>query len=190
MVLLPDRYFLSNSFIERFECACLQKYQSRVAAQRCLARHIGEKPYKCTHNDCHFDFYTESELQSHEKRIHLEPAVHERVVCNECGASVAKQYLRLHWRKAHTPPVPCSVCQKMYKNSIRLRIHMRTVHEKVKYFRCRVCHKRFVRRSSANLCRAKHGQERMACNFCERMFHTSAQRNSHRLTVHGKLEQG
>jgi general transcription factor IIIA len=111
------------------------------------------------------------------------------VICEQCGVEVNKAYLKNHWRKVHAGPAVCDHCGNVYKSSMRLRIHVRTVHQKEKNHRCKICLKRFIHKSSANLCQAKHNDERnVPCNFCDRMFHTSAQRNSHRLSIHGKLE--
>jgi hypothetical protein len=68
-VVMPDgkeitvednyRYFMKGSFIERFECVCLINYSLKRLADRCLARHIGEKSYKCVQRELNsfFSFF-------------------------------------------------------------------------------------------------------------------------------------
>lgn len=101
-------------------------------------RRVEKKVYKC--QKCEFSCTEILKWQSHKRNYHITPGI-----CNICGKSMRRENVSTHIKSHSSPPVPCKICGRIFKNSESLRTHM-VVHSGVKNI-CTICGKIFAYKS-------------------------------------------
>ena len=138
--------------------------------------HTGEKPFSCSF--CDMKFRTKYPLKMHE--LHHN---NELPQCDLCGGRFV--HLRAHMRthSATSYKHACSVCQKRFLNSAKLREHMVT-HTDERRFTCQDCGGRYRTRTHLKRHMAVHTKEKNhVCNICGTKFLQRAGLNQH-IRVH------
>jgi KRAB domain-containing zinc finger protein len=102
---------------------------------------VTEKPWVCTHENCHYRGKTERALKSH-ANIHNPAAYIYK--CDACSASFAtKARLKTHKTTFHQKNFPCTYegCTKRCGNANELGVHIRLHHNMERPFWCEICNK-------------------------------------------------
>uniref|UniRef100_A0A2A4J941 C2H2-type domain-containing protein n=1 Tax=Heliothis virescens TaxID=7102 RepID=A0A2A4J941_HELVI len=109
-------------------------------------------------------------------------------ICHICGNNFArKNYLKVHMKAVHTTvgPLKCSHCDKMFKNEIVLKKHLRNI-KKEKIFKCTLCNKEYIMANQLKEHMIWHSQERpFCCEICGVRYKANSQ-----LTVHMRKHTG
>ncbi|XP_061415413.1 zinc finger and BTB domain-containing protein 16-like [Lethenteron reissneri] len=183
------------------ECKiCGKVVNSKIAAQKHLLYHAGERKLECA--TCGEGFAFKQDLLLHKRKVHGRGKSymcdecgrvfrcngnfirHLRVVhkgqrphvceyCGQCFADVGNltRHLRRHLGVA---TFQCSKCEEKCETLTQLKLHLRT-HIGVKPFECKICQKRCRSFSSIRAHIAKHnGCQAFKCTLCE--FVTPARR--------------
>lgn len=178
------RHALVHEGEERYKCRdyppCTQSFRKHQTLQRHIMKdHLGEKPYKCTHQGCGEGYDTANALKSHTTRAHGEL----RFWCTECaavegdeaGTGLSKPMgfttqwlLEQHIRQAH---VNCVFCDVKFGGQYELEQHMEIYHSGLtvkdrKNVACEYpgCDKRFTKKSNMKThYRAAHEGMRFVC---------------------------
>ncbi|KAK3733080.1 hypothetical protein QZH41_008414 [Actinostola sp. cb2023] len=80
----------------------------------------------------------------------------------------------------------CSICDKLFNNSISLKQHM-IVHSSSKPFQCHACQKSFKRSSTLSTHMLIHSDTRpFECEFCGKKFHQKSDMKKHTYTHTGE----
>uniref|UniRef100_S4RCY4 Uncharacterized protein n=1 Tax=Petromyzon marinus TaxID=7757 RepID=S4RCY4_PETMA len=153
------------------ECKiCGKVVNSKIAAQKHLLYHAGERKLECATCGEGFAFKQDLLLNL------LFPAGQRPHVCEYCGQCFADvgnltRHLRRHLGVA---TFQCSKCEEKCETLTQLKLHLRT-HIGVKPFECKICQKRCRSFSSIRAHIAKHnGCQAFKCTLCE--FVTPARR--------------
>ncbi|XP_065365027.1 zinc finger protein 652-like [Calliphora vicina] len=113
--------------------------------------------------------------------------VKDTIVCEKCSHVFATiSTFKRHQRTVHATNQTmhkCQICSKEFKRKSHLDDHVRTVHEKLRAFKCSHCTKSFASNSSKRVHELTHTDEfPFACEWCGKRF-----RQSFRLKVHSEI---
>ncbi|XP_045606857.2 uncharacterized protein [Procambarus clarkii] len=139
--------------------------------------HFNIKPYKCKIPECTEIFSTHNDLYRHLQSVH---SVQNDASfdCHICSATFAKK----RYRDAHVTvcvsksgdaePHKCPLCEKPFKLSRYLQLHMRSVHSwKKEQFFCEICSKLLTDKRNFILHMKSHlGETRVSCEVCGKQF--------------------
>ena len=127
---------------------------------------------------CEFISETEEKLSNHLEKCQM------TFVCHKCGFEAENQgKLKWHDRSVHEiEPVQCEFCKKTYRNSQRVREHIKKVHRPSL---CKVCGK-YVKHINKHIQEAhtKDSDKRFQCPDCEKGFHDKQRLKVHQMNVH------
>lgn len=125
-------------------------------------------------------------LRKHRKEMLDDPSVtvYKCVACPK--VFVDQQFYQKH-RNVHDPECwdkfKCTLCNRSFRDRVRLKEHNQSIHEGVKPHQCDVCGRMFHRSSNMRAHRAKHfGQK---CSHCEEVFQSLRPLANHMQSVHG-----
>lgn len=122
---------------EKFQCnECGKSFKTKRSLKAHLFRHTGIRSYVCLY--CDARFVTKSEMQFHEKFVHLREEMKHK--CDVCGHKCSnKTLLDTHMRK-HTDqrPFECKICREKFRRKETLAKHQLT-HSSEKPFKCHLC---------------------------------------------------
>ncbi|CAM6002473.1 unnamed protein product, partial [Sphagnum balticum] len=132
--------------------------------------HTGERPYACT--ECAMKFMQKNHLQEHFRRKHTEE---RSFACDKCEKRFSTKQGAQRHHSAHTfsKPFMCDVdgCEKRFTVKGNVLVHKRTVHEKVRKYRCEHCDHTFAGLTGLKQHRRLHTGERpYVCTECEITF--------------------
>ena len=84
----------------------------------------------------------------------------------------------------------CTICGKSFENQCNLKIHVTSIHQKVKNFKCDFCESTFsVKRSLTTHIQNVHvGLRKYKCDFCSKAFTSLYNLKSHVTSIHQKLK--
>jgi hypothetical protein len=131
--------FASNLLVRGYVCVCNCVFNQKDDADRCLAKHLGVKKFRCqfqlSNPPCKLLFYTAADLEQHHKKVHLNPD-QSKGICEVCGMEVLKKRLRQHMLSHQqkkggfdSGPVECQICHKNYAGQYRLWKHVQVIHK-------------------------------------------------------------
>lgn len=159
--------------------------------------------YKCIDKSCKERFNDYSKRRQHYSKIHLKRLSRGRVSrlkkekkfrCDLCGYHTAmKNSLLTHMKFKHTiDECICQVCNKIYANKDKLRIHTRLIHEKISDFVCSICNTtyKYYQKLSQHIER-KHPLEKasilQACHVCSATYYAKSKLDTHVKNEHSGL---
>lgn len=130
---------------------------------------------------------------SYARHLGIKPELYhqgkKKFACKECDSSFGTHAgLCYHINRIHNEIVyPCKLCTHAATSSCNLDTHVRTVHEKVKWYHCNKCDKVFGQKCHANQhFRAIHlGLKPFSCTRCSHKCSQSAHLKTHMRNVHG-----
>ena len=93
-----------------------------------------KKPYKC--NTCGRRFSQSGALNRHRKHEHEKGKI-EKLECPICKSKLSKSHMPIHIYSVHEgkKPFKCQLCDSSYSENSRLTIHVRTQHDKKKPYK-------------------------------------------------------
>lgn len=202
-----------DSARQLFECEiCDRKYLDKFTLRDHMYTHSGQKPYMCLFG-CDKGFSHASGRRQHHRQHHssgeavTSGELAENILCEQCGRSFANQLRLLVHMKVHqnvnvktetfsVGPVACDICGGMYRDSNRLRAHVRIVHEKrprprPPLFECDHCHRQYRDKVTLTDHMNIHtGQKPFKCKHnCGKSFAYASGRRQHYIYYHadGKI---
>lgn len=147
----------------------------------------GQKSFVCSHPDCTWKFYYESELVSHQ-RTHTGEKPY---LCHNCGYAAATKTRLVRHNRTHTGERNhhCEYCTYKASNTTHLRRHMR-IHIGSKPYLCPYCP--YACNTHENIRKhilktAKHaGLKIYPCRFCNYGTNISKEFRNHLITDHSQ----
>ena len=136
-------------------------------------------------------FVTSLKNQSgHMQRKHPNDYVRTPVTCPLCKIEVESQ--RSHWKKEHSADVKCNICKKTYPDPARYRQHLKQIHksprEKEKLSgTCKICNIVYKNVQQHRL--RTHGNSKLECDHCDKLFTTSYGLSMHKQYVEGTVKK-
>ena len=124
-----------------FKCdICQGSYKTITDLNWHKNRHTKPDKYKCRF--CSKPFFDKSKMMNHEESMHIKSGKFRCNICYKCFGSQLN--LNLHM-KIHLgiKDYICSECGHATTQKYSLVIHHRTVHQKLKLFKCQYCEKSF-----------------------------------------------
>ena len=127
---------------------------------------------------CDKSFITQWTLKQHFKLVHDDrkgtlfhhsKSIQEKLdVCPFCNESFDGNYLQIHVKTVHEnlKPYRCSICNKSFGHKSEVKRHIKTIHEKLKLFGCEVCNKMFGHRDTLKV-HVKTVHEKLKPHQCE-----------------------
>ena len=154
-----------------FTChTCNMQFPSKSNTLSHIAQeHKDQRPYKCEF--CTLDFNVKEHYRKHIIGVHDERN-RETKVCEICKKSVNSLYYSRHVERVHNnkkESSTCPICNKTFSGSASgyLRIHMKSVHEKKRLFKCKLCIKDFAYQEGYNNhMRTIHENVKFLCDIC------------------------
>ncbi|XP_045614363.1 uncharacterized protein [Procambarus clarkii] len=142
--------------------------------------------------------FCESVFKRKDIRTHLAEAHQEEVFypCSNCDSIFdAFTDLRQHCLVVHIGVLQekhlCTVCKKSFSSSATLKMHTKTIHNKIFNFKCPVCGEIFNRKTNMQTHhkRVHQGVEvrRLQCDMCKKRFLCPSELRKHVERVHLKL---
>nr|XP_012141954.1 PREDICTED: zinc finger protein 37-like [Megachile rotundata] len=139
---------------------------------------------KFTCNYCQKQYKLKHELTIHVKRNHTDTG--ETSICKYCGRTVkdVEEHERRHEKRARrlTFQYHCNLCDKRFKNSIKLDNHL-LLHKEG--FKCTECDERFSHPADRDKHKELKHKLRISCTFCTKKFNSRSNFYTHVLTHAG-----
>lgn len=172
-------YHVRSHYGKIFNCIeCGEKFSVWRTLQTHLWRHhkMDMELYSC--DKCEYKTYSLAKLNNVHRLIHGEE---KPFLCDFCGKGFKNpKQLRNHKIVHKMKPVElqhqCEVCQRMFSDRRQLRVHMNSVHQKIKPFSCNYCGYKAASNGALRLHVRQHtGEKPFACDLCE---YTTSDHNS------------
>ncbi|OWF54823.1 zinc finger and BTB domain-containing protein 41-like [Mizuhopecten yessoensis] len=133
------------------------------------------------------------QLQIHENRFHFRNETVKCKVCNKMYKNV--QSLRNHMLAVHGvkgQPHLCHHCPAKFKWAMTLKQHIEEIHEGKMNIICKVCNKKFARKSQLTRHERIHGSDEsksLVCPTCGKGFWYECNYQRHMRIVHGPVRE-
>lgn len=162
--------------------------RSQEILQACLSQNVQHNKIEIKNNNindsCNIDSIENDECDTQEGETKLKEA-NEKIEYSQSqtrkGRVTFNYYVRANGDKVYV----CNLCNKVYKYSSSLKIHMRT-HTQEKPYVCNVCGKNFKQYSSLTYHHRSHtGEQPYSCEICGKKYKQSGS-----LTAHMRVHTG
>ena len=195
--------------IKEFKCeAC----QAEFIWKKNLKAHVNAACNKC--KVCHKTFPQKINLIRHIKNVHEE----RNIECEVCQKKLKSQeMLKMHLKRFHSSMYTCEICQQKFEQrtllvshkkiihkvnhcklcdhiaqcQASLRFHVKTIHDKIKDFKCNICQAEFSRKDLLQNHIARNRCNK--CKICGQTFPQTDGRTSdlrmHLKNVHGEYKE-
>ena len=81
----------------------------------------------------------------------------------------------------------CDICSQTFSLKHSIKIHKKTVHEKIRAYQCDLCSKSFLRHSHLTDHKSlKHEDKKFKCEICQKHFGRELEVKRHKISVHPK----
>ena len=132
---------------KKFECNLCKYKTHRGSILREHVRNMHERrTVTCSFPGCNFSTNIKSSLSRHMKRHSPNPAARHAISCTFAGCEYRAEtpyWLKVHIRIQHNPnrvkEFCCRLCPKAFYDSSTLNYHVRCVHLKENFYRCKKC---------------------------------------------------
>ena len=173
--------------VAKYECKLCNKKVNNLK-RHCLAVHSGLRPYKCKY--CDKSFNDTSSIGRHH-RLHESKDIKSFVckLCNKKFTSI--EYLRIHEKSHLEAPFECEICHIKIKGKYHFKEHVKahsdTTSNKTT---CHLCDKTFKGTYRLNLhLQGFHNKgERISCTQCSTTFKNKGYLGKHMKYIHSKKE--
>ena len=173
----------------RYPCeACGKEFKRKYTlAEHVKSVHDDIRDWKC--EICGKGFHKKVILQKHVKHVH-EGQKYDQYTCETCGKVLSSVQSFSTHKKIHLgiKDYKCDreKCDFAARTSKLLKLHIKTVHDKIKDYNCDLCGKLFSTRSSLkNHIRIVHeGCKDYKCERCEKAFGTIQELKFHVKVIH------
>ncbi|XP_023288634.1 zinc finger protein 271-like [Orussus abietinus] len=175
----------------KFVCDLCGKYFSNSWQWENHEENVCPKKFsKYTCKYCKICFSTNHKLTRHLRKHKMEMLDDPSVTIYKCIACpkvfVDKEFYQKH-RNVHDPECwdkyKCKLCNRSFRDNVRLKEHHQSIHEGIKPHQCDICGRTFHRLSNMRVHRAKHFGHK--CDHCEEVFERLRQLANHVQQVHG-----
>ena len=142
-----------------------------------LFKHINEihksKPLELKCQKCTKTFSSKSEFELHMKTVHFKSHTHKCSICDK--RFIWKSSIKIHMKRIHeknTITFTCEYCLSIFRDKVKLKQHIKSMHEDVKPHECSNCSKRFsVKTQLTNHVKNIHEKlKSFKCNLCTKSF--------------------
>ena len=103
--------------------------------------------YECNYNGCDRGFYLKRSYDNHIKAEHITWNITEKPFkCYYCSKRFTQSYnVKLHIDTVHKKlrPYKCNYCQHSFGRKDHLNHHIDVIHKKIKKYGCEYCNRRF-----------------------------------------------
>ncbi len=151
---------MSSAIIDSLACKdCDKQFSSFIQLRKHRASSHLKQGFKC--RLCKKVFLEEQNLKHHIKRVHSERG---KFRCAQCSQEFSyKDKLSNHIRSHHGETIKCNECDRTFKWTSSLLLHMRTIHRGSR-FECKHCGKKCAQRGNL----LSHIKNKHHKNVCER----------------------
>lgn len=121
---------------------CQARFKSELYLKIHQVRHSDVRNFECSADGCGKSFYTKSELNFHNRNVHLDDKPH---ACTECEKRFAKRSQLENHMQTHSSSerkFKCGECPLSFASAKRLNSHTKNAHTPEKY-ECEQCQKEF-----------------------------------------------
>ncbi|VDI20981.1 KRAB domain-containing zinc finger protein [Mytilus galloprovincialis] len=180
--LCYDLHLKLHSGEAMHECSICQKtYPTNHILEKHMNTHTKEKEYEC--DICNKVFYKKGNMSKH-RMIHFDNKPYK---CSTCGKGFKQNSTMRTHEDIHNPEHlrKRNLCPKTFTRASGKLIHMKTVHERLRPFKCDICTKTFSNRSNLQKHLMVHNNERPhKCQQCKKAFRTRSNLKYHMDVVH------
>lgn len=178
---------------------CGKKFTQKSSLRAHFQTHFrnpGNKPFKCTQANCNRSFYQERSVKYHVRTAH---GIGERIqrkkssliyFCDFCPESFILQSLLRRHMMTHIEDEKllrkhqCDKCEARFKRPEHLKLHINSVHLKLRPYKCEKCDKSFTQIGDRNVHMKIHSDEKPHMCFCKKSFRLAKGLRAHQKT-HG-----
>lgn len=175
--------------VRRYVCkvkGCAKHYESKSRFISHLEWHIKVKSFVCSVPLCEASFTTQRSFKAHMNVVHINM---KPFVCEICSKGFATNQLTVHLcSHSADRPYCCAMegCNGSFSTSAYLKLHVNSVHLKIRPFVCEICSKSFATNQKLIRHSRSHSEERrFQCevNGCTKVFASVSNLHIH-LLVH------
>lgn len=166
---------LSNNHENELPFTCPECVMDTVVIKTVLKlnAHIRQhlNPEKCPH--CDKRLSDKSGLAQHIQTYHPDGGDQGPLACKYCGEVYGSKASLIHHMKLHTTAASCEICGKVFRERLKLRLHIQRKHEKLKKHECSICKKKLASLDSLQIhMKSMHSTKGFKCSYCPKTYST------------------
>lgn len=140
---------------------------------------------------CNYSCYFKTKITRHLQR-HIPKHLREQFPCDDCTfVATRKDALKSHRLTMHQEMreknfiCKFNNCGRKFYNRSQLKIHAKSVHEKIRNHLCMICGKAFFNSKDLEMHVKRHGEKNCACEICGNRFYCNLDLKRH-LKIHSE----